>query len=59
MVANKWAAWPHNPRRLGGCQRLGAGDKIIRGPQMNSLATLPLPSWGGARTLQSGGENHQ
>ena len=38
-VAQKWAKWLHNPCRLGGPHRLGAGDEIRGGPQVRKVAT--------------------
>ena len=48
-VAPKWAWWLHHPCRLGGPQRLIAGDKIRSGPHEGLVAALPLPSRGPTR----------
>ena len=57
-LAHKWIDWLHHSCHLGGPQRFKAGDKISTGPQVGTLATSPLPSWG-SPTLQSGGRNQQ
>ena len=57
-MAHKCADWLHHPHRLGGPQRFKAGDKISTGPQVERLATSPVPSWG-SPTLQSGIKNQQ
>ena len=38
-VAHKWARWLHNPCRLGGPDRLGAGGRNRSGPQVGKVAT--------------------
>ena len=38
-VAHKWARWLHNPCRLGGPNRFGAGGRIRAGPQVGKVAT--------------------
>ena len=38
-VAHKWARWLHNPCRLRGPHRLGAGGRITGGPQVGKVAT--------------------
>ena len=50
-VAHKWARWLCNPCRLGGAERLKAGDIIINGPQVGQVATKPLPPGGPQRTI--------
>ena len=57
-VAHKWARWLHNPRRLGGPHRFGAGGRIRSGPQVGKVATQPLPPRG-SPPLQSGGQNQK
>ena len=54
-VAHKWARWLHNPCRLGDPHRFIVGGRIISGPQVGKVATLPLPP-GGSPTLQGGGQ---
>ena len=39
QVAHKWARWLHNPCRLGGPHRFGAGGRIRSGPQVGEVAT--------------------
>ena len=53
-VAHKWAKWLRHPCRLGDPQRFKAGGKIRSGPQVDKVATSPLPSRG-SPPLQSGG----
>ena len=57
-LAHKWARWLHNPCRLGDRHRFKAGGKIRSGPQVNKVATSPLPPWG-SPLLQSGGQNQR
>ena len=38
-VAHKWARWLHNPCRLKGPHRFGAGGEITSGPQVCKVAT--------------------
>ena len=38
-VAHKWAAWLHNPCRLGGPHRFRAEGRIRSGPQVARVAT--------------------
>ena len=57
-VAHTWARWLHNPCRLGDPHRFKAGGKIRSGPQVNKVATSPLPPWG-SPPLQSGGQNQR
>ena len=49
-VAHKWADWLRHPCRMGVHQRFRAGDKIRGGPQVDGMATSPLP-YGGSPTL--------
>ena len=56
-MAHKWAGWLHNPCRLGGPHRFRAGGRIRSGPQVERVATYPLPP-GGSPLLQSGRQNH-
>ena len=37
-VAHKWARWLHNPCRVGGPHRFGAGGRIRSGPQVGMVA---------------------
>ena len=53
-VAHTWARWLHNPCRLGDRHRFKAGGKIRSGPQVNKVATSPLPPRG-SPPLQSRG----
>ena len=57
-MAHKRARWLHNPCRLGGPHRFGAGGRIRRGPQVGKVATQHLPP-GGSPPLQSGGQNQK
>ena len=57
-VAHKRAGWLHNPCHLGGPHRFRAGGKIKSGPQVDRLATQPLPP-GGSPLLRSGGQNQE
>ena len=57
-VAHTRARWLHNPCRLGDRHRFKAGGKIRSGPQVNKVATSPLPPWG-SPPLQSGGQNQR
>ena len=57
-VAHKWARWLHNPCRLGDTHRFRAGARIRGGPQVDKVATEPLPP-GGYPPLQSGGHNQR
>ena len=52
-VAHKWAAWLHNPCRLGVPQQFRAGERIISGPKVGQAATQHLPP-GGSPTRHSG-----
>ena len=54
----KWARWLHNPCRLGDPHRFRAGGKIGSGPQVDKVATSPLPP-GGSPPFQSGGQNQK
>ena len=38
-VAHKWARWLHNPCRLGGPHRFGAGGRIRSSPRVGKVAT--------------------
>ena len=38
-VAHKWARWLHNPCRLGGPHRFGAGGTITSSPQVGKVTT--------------------
>ena len=38
-VAHKWARWLHDPCRLGGPHRFGAGGRIKSGAQVGKVAT--------------------
>ena len=53
-LAFKWARWLHHPCRLGGPHRFRAGGRIKSGPQVDKVATSPLPP-GGSPPIQSGG----
>ena len=57
-VAHKWARWLHNPCRLWGPLRFGAGEKIRSGPQVGKVATQPLPPMG-SPPLRGGGKNQK
>ena len=57
-VAHKWARWLHNPCRLGGPHRFGAGGRIRSCPQVGKVATYPLPPRG-SPPLHSGGQNQK
>ena len=50
QLAHKWADWLHHTCRMGGLQHFRAKDKIRSGPQVDGLATSPLP-YGGSPTL--------
>ena len=54
-VAHLWAMWLHNPCRLGGPLRFGAGGRIRSGPLVGKVATLTLPPRG-APSLHSRGK---
>ena len=43
-LAHKYAPWQHNPCRLRATKCFRAGDKITTGPQVELLATQPLPT---------------
>ena len=53
-MADKWADWLHHRCSLGGPQRMKEGDKVRSSPQVEGLATSPLP-FGVSPRLQSGG----
>ena len=55
-VAHKWAKWLPNPCCIGEPHRCRAGGKIRSGPQVEKVATSPLP-YRGSPPLQSGGQN--
>ena len=55
-VARLWAKWLRHPCRLGDPHRFRAGRKIRSGPQVSTVATVPLP-FRGSPPLQSGGQN--
>ena len=38
-LAQDWAGYPHDPRRLGASKRFRAGDKITFHPQVGRVAT--------------------
>ena len=57
-VAHKWARWLHNPFPLGGPHRFRAEGKIRSGPQVDKVATKPLPPWG-SPPLQSKQQNQK
>ena len=57
-VAHKWAKWLPHPCRIGDPHRFRAGGKIRSGPQVDKLATSPLP-YRGSPPLQSGGQNQK
>ena len=57
-VARKWARWLHNPCRLGGTCRFGAGGRIRGGPQVGKVATETLPP-GRSPPLQSRAQNQK
>ena len=57
-VAHKWARWLHHPCRLGDPHRFRAGGKIRSGPQLDKVATSPLPPRG-SPPPQSGGQNQK
>ena len=57
-VAHKWAKWLPHPCRIGDPRRFRAGGKIKSRPQVNKLATSPLP-YRGSPPLQSGGQNQK
>ena len=57
-VAHKWANWLPHPCRIGEPHRCRAGGKIRSGPQVDEMATSPLP-YRGAPPLQSGGQNQK
>ena len=45
-AAHKWADWLRHPCHLRVLQRLRAGEKIKKAPEVGSLATSPLPPEG-------------
>ena len=55
---HKWARLLHNPCRLGGPHRFGAGGRIKYGPQVGKVATSPFPP-GGSPPLQTEGKNQR
>ena len=57
-VAHKWGDWLHQPWRLGGPQRLRAGDKHTSGSQVSKLAISPLP-FVGSPMLHCGVQNRK
>ena len=57
-VAHKWAKWLRHPCPLADPHRFKAGGKIRSGPQVDKVATSPLPSRG-SPPLQSGGQNQK
>ena len=57
-VAHKWANWLPHPCRIGEPHRCRSGGKIRSGPQVNEMATSPLP-YRGSPPLQSGGQNQK
>ena len=57
-VAHECANWLPHPCRIGDPHRFRAGGKIRSGPQVDKLATSPLP-YRGSPTLQSGGQNQK
>ena len=57
-MAHKWANWLPHPCRIGEPHGCKGGGKIRSGPQVDEMATSPLP-YRGAPTLQSGGQNQK
>ena len=57
-VDHKWAKWLPHPCRIGDPHRCRAGGKIRSGPQVDEMATSPLP-YQGSPPLQSGGQTHK
>ena len=57
-VSHKWAKWLPHPCRIGDPHRFRAGGKIRSGPQVDKVATSPLP-YRGSPPLQSGGQNQK
>ena len=57
-VAHKWAKWLRQTCRLGDPHRCRARGEIRSGPQVDKVATSPLPARG-SPPLQGGGENQK
>ena len=57
-VAHKWAKWLPHPCHIGDPHRFRAGGKIRSGPQVDKVATSPLP-YRGSPPLHSGGQNQK
>ena len=57
-VAHKWAKWLPHPCRIGDPHCFIAGGKIRSGPQVDKMATSPLP-YRGSPPLHSGGQNQK
>ena len=56
--AHKWLGSLHNPCHLGGAQRFTLCDIIRSDPQVDRVATYPLPP-GGSSRIESGGQNQK
>ena len=57
-VADIWARWLRNARRLGDPHRFRAGGRLRSGPLVGKVATQPLPLRG-FLPLRSGGQNQK